>query len=90
MLYQIKGLFVDGEHEAPTDAVEQEQRRKYIEAHDLDRLFLQAVDRAREQSAANPAEFVGRELARLASCQHDMFEAEPCDPAELRHCALSY
>ena len=90
MLYQIKGLFVDGEHEAPADAVEQEQRRKYIEAHDLDRLFLQAVDRAREQSAASPAEFVGLELARLASCQHTIFEAEPRDPAELRHCALSY
>ena len=93
MLYQIKGLFVDGaDDDAPTDAVEQEQRRKYIEAHDLDRLFLQAVDRAREQSAASPAEFVGRELARLAACQHATFEAEPrqCDPAELRHCALSY
>jgi len=90
MLYQIKGLFVDGEHEAPADAAEHEQRRKYIAAHDLDRLFLQAVDRAREQGAASPAEFVGRELARLAACQHAAFEAEPRDPAEMRHGALPY
>ena len=71
-------------------AAEHERRRKYIAAHDLDRLFLQAVDRAREQGAASPAEFVGRELARLAACQHAAFEAEPRDPAEMRHGALPY
>ena len=95
VLYQIKGLFVDGERDGPTetDAGEEEEearRRQYIEAHDLDRLFLRAVDRARQQNTLSPAEFVGRELARLASCQHVTLEAEPRDPAELRHGALSY
>ena len=49
-----------------------EARRQYLQAHDLHGLFLQAVDSAMQQNAHKPAEFVGREILRLASSRELM------------------
>jgi len=71
MLSQIQGLFVDDGDDGDDDAGElgNAAQRRYIQAHDLHSLFLQAVERAMEQDARNPADFIGRELMRFASFQ---------------------
>ena len=81
MLSQIQGLFVD---DGPDDAGElgNAAQRRYIQAHDLHSLFLQAVERAMEQDARNPADFIGRELMRFASFQDAVPDAAASRPLE--------
>ena len=46
------------------DSAEEDSRREYIKEHGLDKVFLQAVDRAMRHRVASPIEFVAHELMR--------------------------
>ena len=87
MLAQIQGLFDGGELDTP--GADNAARKHYIQANNLHRLFLAAVDAAMQQNAQSPAKFVGGEF--LAARQQ---QAAPRDPAaavpDLRYSPHSY